>query len=339
MRKGVAIDLIFNWMIVKFYSRIMSGERGGASEEIRNMILVSCFIGKINNIPIPNAFLEYLSKHSKDTYYRVRSELSKKNLIAIKGGHKNEYVELKEEGMRTLSRILIGKETSNLEWADVYEALRKELSFFGKWKIRAKESEENKKEENLSQALLLLYSESSGNRPEDYYRNLLRNLVREYRRSGAGRLKQVLLEKLDRLYDTSSTISQSKGKTDSENNATDVIFDFMIAVAEKINETCQKAEVALELWPRKKTAHLLGSIITSYDTIPKTYLLPAYLIMIFVASLLIIASVWPMIGWLLANLIAYGAGWLGAGSILIFLLGAITSGILRDRLSRKESEA
>ncbi|MCD6536740.1 MAG: hypothetical protein J7K49_06915, partial [Thaumarchaeota archaeon] len=214
-------------MIRKFYSEVMSSERGSASEEIKNMILVSCFIGKINNIPIPNAFLEYLSKHSKDTYYKVRNRLSEENSIAVRGEPKNEYIELEEDCVRALSRILIGKETSNLEWANVYEALRKQISFLGKWRIRAKESEEDKKDEYLSQALLLLYSESSGNSHEDYYQNLLRNLVREYRRFGADGLKKVLLRRLVRLYNTSSAISRSKGKTDRENSATDVIFDFM----------------------------------------------------------------------------------------------------------------
>jgi len=324
---------------MKFYSEIMSSERGSASEEIKNMILVSCFIGKINNIPIPNAFFEYLSKHSKDTYYKVRGKLSDENLIAIRGERKNEYIELKENGVRALSRILIDKETSNLDWANIYEALRKEISFFGKWRIRAKESEEDKKEENLSQALLLLYSESSGNRREDYYRNLLQNLVREYRCFGADGLKKMLLRRLVRLYNTSSAISRSKGRTDRENSATDVIFDFMTALAEKVDEICRKAEVALELWQHKKIARLLGSVITSYDTLPKTYLIPAYLIMVSAMILIIIASVRPMIGLLLANLIAYVAKGLGAASIIIFLFGAITSTILSHRLSKRESGA
>ena len=326
-------------MIRKFYSEVMSSERGSASEEIKNMILVSCFIGKINNILIPNAFLEYLSKHSKDTYYKVRSKLSDENLIAIRGERKNEYIELKENGVRALSRILIGKETSNLEWANIYEALRKEISFFGKWRIRAKESEEDKKEENLSQALLLLYSESSGNRREDYYRNLLQNLVREYRCFGADGLKKVLLRRLVRLYNTSSAISRSKGKTDRENSATDVIFDFMTALAEKVDEICRKAEIALELWQHKKIARILGSVITSYDTLPKTFIIPTYLVIISVAILITIASVRPVIGWLLANLITKIGKVLGVALILILLFGAVTSIILGYRSSRRESGA
>jgi len=118
-----------------------------------------------------------------------------------------------------------------------------------------------------------------------------------------------------------------------------VIFDFITALAEKVDEICRKAEVALELWQHKKIARLLGFVITSYDTLPKTYLIPAYLVTISVTILIIIASVRPMVGLLLANLIAYVAKGLGAASIIIFLFGAITSTILSHRLSKRESGA
>jgi len=316
----------------------MSSERSSASEEIKNMILVSCFIGRINNIPIPNAFLEYLSRHSKDTYYKVKNRLLEEDLIAVIGD-KNEYIELRERGVRALSRILIGEETNNLEWKNVYEVLRREICIFGESRIRTRKSEKEKKEENLSQALLLLYSESSGDNPDDYYKNLLRNLVREYRRFDSDGLKKVLLRRLNRFYDTSSAVSRSKGRTDWENNVTNVILEFMIALVERMDEVCRKAEIALELWQHKKIARFLGSIIISYNTLVKTRLIPAYLALISVAILTIIASVRPVIGWLLGNLIANIGIWLGVAAIVIFLLGVIASIILIYRSSKRESRA
>ena len=133
----------------------MNSERSTAAEEVRNMILVSCFIGRIRDIPIPNAFLEGLSRHSRDTYYRVRNRLSTNGLIIVRSESRNAYIELTERGMITLSRILVGEEVDNLEWTNVYEAIRNEAWIFWRPIMRLEESMRH----NLLQALLLLYSE------------------------------------------------------------------------------------------------------------------------------------------------------------------------------------
>ena len=313
----------------------MSVERGGAAEEVQNMILVSCFIGRVRDIPIPNAFLEGLSRHSRDTYYRVRNRLSRDGLIIVRSEARNAYVELTERGTRVVSRILVGEETENLEWMNVYEAIRNEAWIFWKPIMRLEESVRH----NLLQALLLLYSETPGDNPRDYFRNLLQNFVTDYRRLGADRLTEELLGRLDRLYDGGLTISRAEGRSDWENNVTRTFSQFATALIRRIDEVSQKAEISLGLGWRRRTTYLLCPIVTSYNTIVKYRLLPTYLALVFIDLLLVFAIIQPAIGLFLVQTIAYIGMGLGVFVVALFLFGAFMSRLLRHRASRREAEA
>jgi len=299
------------------------------------MILVSCFIGRVRDIPVPNAFLESLSRHSRDTYYRVRNRLSTDGLIIVRSESRNAYIELTERGMITLSRILVGEEVDNLEWTNVYEAIRNEAWIFWRPIMRLEESMRH----NLLQALLLLYSESPGDNPRDYFRNLLQNLVTDYRRLGADRLMGELLERLNRLYNGGLTISRAERRDDWENNLIRAFLRFITALVRRIDEVCRKAEIALGLGRHKIVTLALCPLITSFDTIVKSRLLPIYFALLSAALLLVFASVRPVTGLFLGRVIGYIGILLGAFSMVLVLIGAFMSTILRYRTSRRGPEA
>ena len=321
----------------------MGQESKSAAEEVRNMILVSCFIGRIRNIPIPNAFLERSSKHAKKTYYKVRDELSKDGLINITGEHKRERIELTEEGIRMLSKILTGKEREHLEWAHVRDAMRQEVWIFWAPIMCIEESTRR----DLLQALLLLYSESPGNNPKSYYIKLLNNLVTDYRNRGASGLKENLLEKLARFYTASSDISRTQERDYKWANVLSIFLQFVSALLGKIDEVCLKAEIALGLAARerttyilrRRTTYLLCPIITSLGTIIKNRLVPLYLALISDILLLILASAQPATGLFLAYVMIYIGYIFGGSLIVIFLVGVIGLTIVTYRTSKEKSRA
>jgi len=321
----------------------MGQESKSAAEEVRNMILVSCFIGRIRNIPVPNAFLERLSKHAKKTYYKVRDELSRDGLIVITGEHKRERIELTEEGIRTLSKILTGEERKSLEWEHVRNAMKREAWIFWAPIMRIEESTRR----DLLQALLLLYSESSGNNPKSYYTKLLNNLISEYKNRGATGLKENLLEKLARFYTASSDISRTQEKDYECADVLSTFLQFVSALLGRIDEVCLKAEIALGLAARERTTYVLRRrttyvlcpIITSLGTIIKNHLVPLYLALISDILLLILASARPATGLFLAYVMIYIGYLLGGFLIAILLVGFVGLIIVSYRTSKEKSSA
>jgi len=240
--------------------------RGGAKNAIQNMVLVTCLIGRLCNLAIPNTFLETLTitaKHSKRIFYDVREEFSRDGVIKLEGEGYSQQIMLTELGLRRASRLLTGEEEDNPKWEDIRESARKHLWILWPPMMGLKGGERD----NILRALLMLYSPSQGNVPEDFYRNLMLNVRNHYSQCGSlDDFYRELVSRLIGLYSTLGRIYRGK-KSDGTEKAEamealiasrQLIINFIVALHKHLYTVYLKTSIACLLGFRKylRSSHI-----------------------------------------------------------------------------------
>jgi len=296
--------------------------RGDPRNAVRNMFLVSCLVGRMCGLVILNAFLEtltVLAVHSDKIFYEVREELLKDGIITIKGGKRTQQIELTPKGLLLASKLLTGRENENLEWRDLYELAKKHLWILQPLTVRLKADERD----NLFRSLLILYSCSQGNGPDEFYRNLVSNIREDYHRYGSiDNLYRELVRRLMELYSGLRRIHRGRPREVREALTTplQLITNFITVLHKHIDIICIKVSIAhmlsfrrhllfiayLSIASIKHASKLIQAItLTSLTSILTIFLNPAF----FLAFYIIV--VWPILAIFILSVV---------GSLLIFLV-------------------
>lgn len=233
--------------------------------KIRNMILVSCYIGRIHNIPISNSFLEQLSGRHKSTYKHVKKELCHQGLIEIRGKHHGRYLCITQQGVRFLSKILIGEEKEDFELKDLYETLKKYAWIFLPLIPIVKKRENF---DYLLQVILLLYSKASGENPKEYYKNIINSLLIDYAILGAYKLITKLVSILAKLFWSGLMSSTEEEGKKWRKNLYLIFGRFVSAISTKIKDVCDKGILASELGFRKSIVYLFSDFVDRFILFP-----------------------------------------------------------------------
>jgi hypothetical protein len=257
--------------------------RGDPRNAVRNMFLVSCLIGRLFDLAITNAFLETLtirSRHSREVFYRVKEELSRNGIITTRGGTRSQRIILTPKGLRLASRLLTGEENDNTRWEDIRESARKHLWVFWIPMTRLRDDDRD----NLLRSLLILYSHSQGNGPEEFYRNILLNIRRDLRRQNSvDSLYQVLVNRLVRLYSTSTRVREEEPQEERERRREEreelpeqlqLITDFINVLHRYLEDVCMRVFIACVLRFRKRLTYFIYLAIASVIRMPRYIYLP-----------------------------------------------------------------
>jgi hypothetical protein len=296
--------------------------RGDPRNAVRNMFLVSSLVGRMCGLVILNAFLEtltVLAVHSDKIFYEVREELLKDGIITIKGGKRTQQIELTPKGLLLASKLLTGRENENLEWRDLYELAKKHLWILQPLTVRLKADERD----NLFRSLLILYSCSQGNGPDEFYRNLVSNIREDYHRYGSiDNLYRELVRRLMELYSGLRRIHRGRPREVREALTTplQLITNFITVLHKHIDIICIKVSIAhmlsfrrrllfiayLSIASIKHASKLIQAItLISLISILTIFLNPAF----FLAFYIIV--VWPILAIFILSVV---------GSLLIFLV-------------------
>ena len=150
----------------------MSSRKNRKAVREVNRILVTCFMGRVFGRPISKEYLRERSLYEKTEYYEIRKSLMERGFIKERG----KYIEITEEGIKEVSLRLLGERKEELRWEEVYDAMRKHMPIFEKPVVMMKDRDRD----NLFKLLLLMYPDSRGNGPEEYYKDLLTRLSRDF---------------------------------------------------------------------------------------------------------------------------------------------------------------
>jgi len=294
--------------------------RGDAKNAIQNIFLVSCLVGRLSGLKIPNLFLETLATergHSRETFYNVKKELHDKGLITKSDTH-SQYIELSSEGLRLASNILIGREEDNPRWEDIRESARQHLWVFWIPMTRLRDDERD----NLLRSLLILYSYSQGDTPEEFYRNLLLNIRLDLsQHDSVDALHQELVDRLVKLYSKLARIYEEESNKRREESqkgrkrpkeereelpaSLQLIINSINVLHRYREDVCMMAFVARVLRFRKYLTNVVCLVIKSIMYMPR-YI---YLIYItFLAVLQMLSSFYPIIYQMFSTILLWFAG-------------------------------
>ncbi|MEM3708933.1 MAG: hypothetical protein QXF43_04750, partial [Nitrososphaerales archaeon] len=157
--------------------------RDERKERELNRILVTCLLGKIFNWPIYGAFLRGESLYGDTEFYeKLKSLREDEGLIELdqKDGEgkesKKEYMmTITDKGAKRALRILTGSSTEELKWENIRTSMKKYMPVF--WDVSTIGEEERN---YFLKILLLMYSDSLGESPQEYYSDLFNRFARDF---------------------------------------------------------------------------------------------------------------------------------------------------------------
>jgi len=154
--------------------------RNEREERELNRILVTCLLGKIFNWPIYGAFLREGSLYRDTEFYKkLRSLHENEGLIELDqedGKDKKEYrATITDKGAKRALCILTGSSTEELKWENICTSMKKYMPIF--WDVSTIGEEERN---YFLKILLLMYSDSLGESPQEYYSDLFNRFARDF---------------------------------------------------------------------------------------------------------------------------------------------------------------
>ena len=276
--------------------------RGDAKNTIQNIFLVSCLVGRLCGLSIPNSFLEDLlsiTRHyDKDTFYKVKRELSGNGIITIGGKKRSQQITLTPQGLSRASSILTGRENENPEWRDLLESAKKHLWVLWPLTIRLKSDERD----NLLRTFLILYSRSQGNGPDEFYRSLILNIRNDYRRYGSvDNFYRELVNRLMIFYSKLMRIHGGRSQEEEEalNASLQLITNFITVLHKHLYVICIKTSIAYSLGFRKYLMLIAYLSIASFMYASKFIQILSAICLALILALLVNPSIFIMLSTML----------------------------------------
>ncbi len=245
-------------------------------ERERNRILVTCFIANLLNVQVPNSYLERYSIYGKTSYYQRRKTLADEGFIQLSQDSHEVIITLTHKGNTIVSNLLGGSSQS-----EIFSTMDKYFKIFDSPFRRLTTQQKH----NLYTTLLLMYADSKGDDPQQFYRELLKRLAEDLASDTNKR------EYYERLTMVESLLRYGEHRQNAANKITRLLFE--------VNEIISRLDKHIVIWsslgPNRLTYYFVLPLVSLSLRGLSFWFLLHYLTVIFASITIITYLILPIL--------------------------------------------